>query len=54
MYEEVDNIFDVEELIDIYNSEGDCKIYTYESQVMSDVKLEKSIQIRKDAKQYNL
>ena len=54
MYEEVEDIFDVNELIDIYNVGGDSKFYTYESQIMSDVKLEKSIQIRKDSKKYNL
>jgi hypothetical protein len=54
MYEEVEDIFDVENLIDIYNTDGDNKIYTYESKIMSDVKLDKSIQIRKDAKKYNL
>ena len=51
----VDDIFDVDELVDIFNSYGgDLKIYFNDCEYMTNVKLDPNIQIKKDAIDYNL
>lgn len=50
----VDDIFDVDELVDIFNSDGDLKIYFHDCEYITNVKLDPNIQIKKDATIYNL
>jgi len=52
----VDDIFDVDELVDMFNDdhEGDETIYLAECEYMTNVKLDPNIEIKKDAIDYNL
>lgn len=52
----VDDIFDVDELVDIFNSYygGDLKIYFHDCEYITNVKLDPNIEIKKDAIDYNL
>lgn len=52
----VDDIFDVDELVDMFNDdhEGDETIYFHDCEYMTNVKLDPNIEIKKDATIYNL
>lgn len=50
----VDDIFDVDELVDMFNDDHDETIYLDECEYITNVKLDPNIQIKKDTTIYNL
>lgn len=54
-YDSVKNIFDVDELIELFNhSDGDDRIFLNTAEILSNVKLDSKLKIRKKAKKYNI
>lgn len=52
--EDIENIFDAEELIEYFNEDNDNRIILDVAEILENVKLDDNIKIRKDTKDYNL
>jgi hypothetical protein len=50
----IKNIFDIDKLVEIFNSDGDTTIYLSEAEILENIKLNPEVEIRLAAKNYNL
>jgi hypothetical protein len=50
----IDDIFDVEQLLEIFNNDSDNTIYINDGEFITNVKLNPELEIRMNAKNYNL